>query len=59
MSVFDIKQHEWSDSIAGIDARAGAVIVIEFKGEWVCFDKQDVIAMAKHFKLAEEDLEGV
>ena len=57
MRDFDIKQHEWSDSIAEIEAKSGDTLVLKFHGSWISIDKKDAIAIAKHFNLTTEDLE--
>lgn len=57
MSNFDIARHEWSDSIAEIEAESGDTLVLKFKGSWISLDKDDAIAIAKHFNLTAEDLE--
>ena len=54
---FDITQHEWSDSIADIEAESGDTLVLKFHGSWISIDKDDAIAIAKHFNLTAEDLE--
>ena len=57
MSGFDITQHEWSDTIAEFEAEPRYTLVLKSHGSWFSFDKQDAIAIAKHFKLTAEDLE--
>lgn len=57
MREFDIAQHEWSDSIAEIEAESGDTLVLKFHGSWISLDKDDAIAIAKHFNLTAEDLE--
>jgi hypothetical protein len=56
-----IEDHEFSDEIAGIIATNADENTITLKytagaAHWSFFDKEDVIAMAKHFKLAGDDL---
>lgn len=57
MSDFDITQHEWSDSIAEIEAESGDTLVLKFHGSWISIDKDDAIAIAKDRGLTQEDLE--
>ena len=57
MKDFDITQHEWGDSIAEFEAEHGHPLVLKSHGLWFFFDKQDAIAIAKHFGLTKEDLE--
>jgi hypothetical protein len=56
-----IEDHEFSDEIAGIIATNADENTITLKytagaAHWSFFDKEDVIAMAKHFKLTGDDL---
>jgi hypothetical protein len=57
----DIKNHVFSDDILGIkipDAD-NDIITLKFtagEAHWCFFDKNDVIAMAKHFKLTADEL---
>ena len=56
-----ITTHEFSDDIAGIEVTNADedTITIKFTAgaaHWTFFDKEDVIAMAKHFKITEEEL---
>lgn len=57
MRDFDIAQHEWSDGIAEIKAEVCDTLVLKFQGSWISIDKDDAIAIAKHFNLTAEDLE--
>jgi hypothetical protein len=57
----NITTHEFSDDIAGTTATNADedTITIKFTAgaaHWTFFDKDDVIAMAKHFKVTEEEL---
>lgn len=55
----DIAKHEFADSIAGIKVDTEIdteTLILKINGGWIFFDKDDVIAMAKHFKLTENDL---
>ena len=56
---FDIAQHEWSDSDIRYSHRSGEELYFDINGTQlpIFVDKQDAIAMAKHFKLTAEDLE--
>ena len=51
---FDISEYDFSDSI-GVGTvqpdQKGDLVVNLNKGSWIHMDKQDVEAMAKHFKL--------
>lgn len=56
-----ITKHDFSDEIAGIIATNADkdIITIKFTAgaaHWTFFDKDDVIAMAKYFKITEEEL---
>ena len=42
--------------IAGIEAEANHTLILKFKGSWISLDKDDAIAIAKHFGLTTEDL---
>jgi hypothetical protein len=62
MSNFDITQHEWSDKFVRLhESRTSESKVAElsFDNELylVDFNKQDAIAIAKHFGLTKEDFE--
>lgn len=51
---FDITQHEWSYFI-NVEARHDQS-KIELESYWCQFDRDDAIAIAKHFNLKAEDL---
>mgnify|MGYP003385511163 CR=1 FL=1 len=54
-----ITKHEFSDSIACVtcaNADEEQVSIQMKPTPWLFFDKQDVIALAKHFKLTSDDL---
>ena len=57
----ELTNHEFSDDIAGIKVTNADedTITVKFTAgaaHWAFFDKDDVIAMAKHFKLTTKDL---
>lgn len=56
---FYITDYEWDDSDIQYSHRSSEDIYFDIKGTQlpIFISKQDVIAMAKHFKLTEEDLE--
>jgi hypothetical protein len=60
MNNMDITKHEFADSIAQIEVEPldePEALVIKVKGvSWLFFDKDDVVAMAKHFNVTEIDL---
>jgi len=54
-----IVKHEFSDSIAHVacaNADENQVSIKMKSTPWLFFDKNDVIALAKHFKLTSDDL---
>lgn len=53
---FDISEYEFSDSIAEFEVEVGDTLVLKSHGTWFSFDKDDAIALAKHFNLTEEGL---
>lgn len=53
---FDISEYEFSDSIAEFEVEVCDTLVLKSHGSWFSFDKDDAIALAKHFKLTAEDL---
>lgn len=56
---FDISGHNFSDTISEIKVVSANAVgaCIKRPGEyWIMLDKQDAIALAKHFKLASKDL---
>ena len=70
MSKFDITKHEFSDSRFEHDGGTLNLLCDEsgwgvslkecdYKALYLDFNKQDAIAMAKHFELTAEDLERV
>lgn len=56
MSEFDITQHELYDCESQVYEANKHLICFSVKSDFPEFNKQDVIAMAKHFKLTAKDL---
>lgn len=56
---FDITQHEWSDSFISVESLNTDSDVIRLDNDMYLVDinKDDAIAISKHFKLTAEDLE--
>lgn len=53
---FDIREYEFSDSIAEFEVEVCDTLVLKSHGSWFSFDKDDAIAIAKHFNLTADDL---
>ena len=57
MEEFDIEEYNFEDEDIVLDGIFGDAITITVNSEWVvALLRGDVIALAKHFKLTEEDL---
>lgn len=59
MKDFDITQHQWSDEFVSVETANTDSDVIRLDNDMylVDIDKDDAIAIAKHFNLTAEDLE--
>jgi len=59
MRDFDIRKHEWSDSDIRHTCKTGGELCFYIRGNRlpIYINKQDAIAIAKHFNLTAEDLE--